>query len=162
MSKKSFKIVLNSVNPGSYTGTEFNANYSIDLTQVIRDTNDYKKSYYMYCSFYSNTDKAIIIGISSNNLYTLAIDLQRSNNIYNFDTQYPVNFVLPINVNPPDDVINTLAHVSFKLNDNDQRPQFVDNILNLNNIRLTIYDDSLNIFNSAVLNYICTLTFVEC
>ena len=92
MNKKSFKIVLNNINTESYTGNEFNANYGIDLTQIIRDPNDYKKSYYMYCSFYSNADKAAIIGISSANLYTLTIDLQRSNNIYNFDTQYPVNF----------------------------------------------------------------------
>lgn len=162
MNKKSFKIVLNNINTESYTGNEFNANYGIDLTQIIRDPNDYKKSYYMYCSFYSNADKAAIIGISSANLYTLTIDLQRSNNIYNFDTQYPVNFVLPVIVNPPDDVLNTLAHVSFKLNDNDQRPQFVDNILNLNNIRLAIYDDDLTIFNNPAMIYICTLTFVEC
>ena len=162
MNKKSFKIVLNSVNIGSYTGNEFDATYSIDLTQVIRNPDDYKKSYYMYCAFYSNADKSNIIGIESANLYTLALDLQRANNNYNYDNQYPVNFVLPVNVNPPDDVVGTLAHVSFKLNDNEQRPQYIDNILNLNNIRLTIYDDSLNIFNNATMNYICILTFVEC
>jgi len=161
MSKKSFKIILTSSLPTSFSGNEFDATYSIDLTRFIRDTNDYKKSYYMYCAFYSNADKGNIIGIDSGRLYTLTIDLQRNNNIYNYDTAYPINFVLPVTVNPPDDVVGTLAHVSFKLNDNDQRPQFIDNILNLNNIRLTLYDDLLTLFNNANMNYICVLTFVE-
>lgn len=162
MNKKSFKIALNSLYSASYTGIENDATYSIDLTQIIRDPEDYKKSYYMYCAFYSNADKSNIIGIESGLLYTLTLDLQRTNNIYNYNTIYPINFILPVIVYPPDDVVGTLAHVSFRLNDNEQRPQFIDNILNLNNIRLTIRDDSYNIYSNVNMNYMCVLTFVEC
>ena len=53
MSKKSFKIILTSSLTTSFSGNEFDATYAIDLTRFIRDTNDYKKSYYKLLFFRS-------------------------------------------------------------------------------------------------------------
>ena len=51
--KKSFKIFLDSNNTDSWFGSLYKANYYIDLNQIITDSNDFRKSYYMYCSFKS-------------------------------------------------------------------------------------------------------------
>ena len=42
MSKTSFKIVLDSAETTSFNIREYDANYYIDLTKVIRNTEDYK------------------------------------------------------------------------------------------------------------------------
>ena len=73
--KKSFKIVLDSSSADSFTGDEYNANYYIDLSRVIRNKEDYDKSYYMYCTFITNTDITTAMGIVSTNLYTLTLNL---------------------------------------------------------------------------------------
>ena len=82
MSIKSFKIVLDSADDTSFTGDEYNANYYIDLSRVIRNKEDYDKSYYMYCTFISTTDTAASQSISSTLLYTLTLNLSNKfNNI---------------------------------------------------------------------------------
>ena len=73
--KKSFKIVLDSSSLDSFTGDEYNANYYIDLSRVIRNKEDYDKSYYMYCTFITNADITTAMGIVSTNLYTLTLNL---------------------------------------------------------------------------------------
>ena len=83
MSKKSFKIVLDSNSLNSFTGGSYtNANYYIDLTKVIRNTEDYNKPYYVYCTFISEADTETITNVSSKNLYTLSLSFsEKSINI---------------------------------------------------------------------------------
>ncbi len=50
--KKSFKIVLDSNNTDSWTGSLYKANYYLDLTQIIQNNDDFFKSYYMFCLFF--------------------------------------------------------------------------------------------------------------
>ncbi len=160
--KKSFKIVLDSTSFNSFTGgTYTNANYTIDLTRVIRDPNDYKKIYYMYCTFISETDTAISTGITTvNTLYTLTINLSnKSNNIYQYINTNLYSFILPVQVNPSDNGAGA-PHVGFLLQDKDQRPIFIDNLLNVNNAVITVLQNGN--FCTATAYYICVLTFVEC
>jgi hypothetical protein len=43
MSKKSFKIFLDSNNTASWTGILYKANYYIDLTQIIQNNEEFLK-----------------------------------------------------------------------------------------------------------------------
>ena len=53
--KKTFKIMLDSNNTASWTGTLYKAVYYIDLNQIITNNDEYCKSYYMYCTFLSES-----------------------------------------------------------------------------------------------------------
>ena len=144
MSIKSFKIVLDSADDTSFTGDEYKANYYIDLSRVIRNKEDYDKSYYMYCTFISTTDTAASQSISSTLLYTLTLNLSNKfNNIYQYSNNNVYSFILPIQVNPPDDGTGA-PHVGFLLQDKDQRPIFINNLHNINNINLKVFQKWYN------------------
>ncbi len=160
MSIKSFKIVLDSADDTSFTGDEYNANYYIDLSRVIRNKEDYDKSYYMYCTFISITDTAASQSISSTLLYTLTLNLSNKfNNIYQHSNNNLCSFILPLQVNPSDNGAGA-PHVGFLLQDKDQRPIFINNLHNINNINLKVFQNGT--ITNAINYYICTLTFVEC
>ena len=50
----------------------------------------------------------------------------------------------------------------FNLQEYNQQPTFINNILNLNTILLNVINTTTNITTNATSNYICVLTFVEC
>ena len=128
MSKKSFKIVLDSTILNSYTGTQYNANYYIDLSRVIRNKEDYDESYYIYCTFISETNTSATVDIITTILYTLTKNISNKfNNIYQYINNNLYSFVLPVQVNPSDDGTGG-PHVGFLLQDKDQRPLFIENI----------------------------------
>lgn len=159
MNKKSFKIVLDSDNTTSFNISEYDANYYIDLTKVIRNTEDYNKSYYIYCTFISTTDTATINNMSSTLLYTLTLNLSNKfNNIYQQINNNLFSFILPVQVNPSDNGAGA-PHVGFLLQDKDQRPLYIENLHNINNINVKVLQNG--IFCNATAYYICTLTFVE-
>ena len=160
MSKKSFKIVLDSGDLTSFNISEYDANYYIDLTKVIRNTEDYNKPYYIYCTFISTTNATGISFISSTLLYTLTLNLSNKfNNIYQNINNNLFSFILPIQVNPSDNGAGG-PHVGFFLQDKDQRPLYIDNLHNINNINVKVLQNGS--FCNAVNYYVCTLTFVEC
>ena len=159
MSKKSFKIVLDSDDTTSFNISEYDANYYIDLTKVIRNVEDYNKPYYIYCTFISSTDSAATSNMSSTLLYTLTLNLSNKfNNIYQNNNKNLFSFILPVQVNPSDDGAGG-PHVGFFLQDKDQRPLYIDNLHNINNINVKVLQNGS--FCNAVNSYICTLTFVE-
>ncbi len=160
MSIKSFKIVLDSADNDSFTGDEYDANYYIDLSRVIRNKEDYDKSYYMYCTFISTTDTAASQSISSTLLYTLTLNLSNKfNNIYQHSNNNLCSFISPLQVYPSDNGAGA-PHVGFLLQDKDQRPIFINNLHNINNINLKVFQNGT--ITNAINYYICTLTFVEC
>ena len=159
--KKSFKIVLDSTSLASYSGTQYNANYYIDLSKVIRNREDYDKSYYVYCTFISETNASDTVDIITTILYTLTLKLSNKfNNIYQYTNDNNLySFVLPIQVNPSDNGAGA-PHVGFLLQDKDQRPLYIENINNLTNINLSVLENGAP--TAAIADYICVLTFVEC
>ena len=147
--KKSFKIVLDSTSLDSYSGTQYNANYYIDLSKVIRNREDYDKSYYVYCTFISETNTSDTVDIITTILYTLTLKLSNKfNNIYQYTN------------NPSDDSGQPDPHIGFFLQDKDQRPLFIENINNLTNINLCVLENGAP--TAAIADYICVLTVVEC
>lgn len=160
MTKKSFKIFLDSNNTDSWTGILYKANFYIDLTQIINNNEDFFKSYYMYCSFISRADDVTVNSITPNNVYTLHIDMAKGVNIYQFKSIKTPSFILPVQV------INSVVgtpdpDTRFFLQDNDQQPTVINNILNLNNIQIQVINTSTDSIVASNANYVCVLTFIE-
>ena len=158
---KQFQIVLDSNSPDSFTGGSYtNANYYIDLTKVIRNTEDYNKPYCVYCTFISEADTETITNISSKNLYTLSLSFsKKSNNIYQYVNNNLYSFIIPVQVQASDDSGQPDPHINFFLQDKDQRPLYIDNLYNINNIVINVLQNGN--FCTATAFYVCILTFVE-
>lgn len=160
MSKKSFKIFLDSNNTASWTGLLYKADYYIDLTKIIQDNNDFYKSYYMYCSFVSSADDIGTGNIFPSNLYTLHIDMNKGVNVYQFKNTRTPSFLLPVQVSPS--VIGGAdPDTRFFLQEQDQRPTFIPNILNINSIQIQVINTSVDSITNSNANYVCVLTFVQ-
>jgi len=160
--KRTFKILLDSDRTNSYTGNQFNANYFIDLKQIITDDNAFDKSYNMYCTFRSIAKPINDNGITSNNVYSLHIDMGRGINVYQYNHSKNVSFLVPVSVS------NEIAtpQTYFNLTDDLALPVFLQNIRNMNFITLNLINNSNNTTFTgsgvdANLRYVCMLTFIE-
>lgn len=169
--KRTFKIVLNSFNTNSYIGEQFNANYMIDLRTIINDESAFDKSYKVTCNFVTKSENIANNQITSTNLYTLALNFNIGGlQVYNYDLTKNTGFILPVeNITDTGGTVHTL----LKLQDKDQQPLFLQNIRNMTNIYLNVYQSSVisagnystNLFNPTSPDnskYICILTFEEC
>lgn len=164
--KRSFKVVLDSYDNNSYTGTQFDSHYTIDLLKIISDEEAFNKQYNVYCQFLSKAENITNNNITTTNNYTLSLKFNNtSNQIYQYKQTINYSFNLPVeNLTDTGGAIHTL----FKLNDNTQHPLFIQNIRNLTKINLQVYQNTApntqTIFNPAITDnskYICILTFVE-
>jgi hypothetical protein len=160
--KRTFKVLLDSDRTNSYNGTQFNANYYIDLKQIITDDSAYDKSYYMYCTFRSRSDTIANNGINSNNIYSLHIDMGRGINVYQYNHSKNVSFLVPVSVSNE----TATPQTYFNLTDDLAQPVFLQNIRNMNFITLNLINNSNNTTFTgsgvdANLRYVCMLTFVE-
>lgn len=169
--KRTFKIVLDSYNTNSYTGTQFNASYYIDLPKIINDESAFDKSYKVYCNFQTiaNTANNSEIGLSS--LYALSLNFNGIGGlqVYQYDQSKNFDFNLPV-INLFDTAVapNAQSHTLLRLNEMDQNPIFLQNIRNMTYINLQVY--KYNSSTPAIFNpntpdaskYLCILTFVEC
>lgn len=164
--KRTFKIVLDSTNINSFTGSQFNAYYPIDLTKIINDESAFDKSYKVYCEFITRSDNITNNQITSTLIYTLSLNFIGIGGlqVYQHDMSKNYNFILPVeNITDTGGAIHTL----LKLNDNMQKPIFLQNIRNLRNINLVVYESDIilqSIFSpTSPTNsvYICILTFEE-
>ena len=161
MNKKSFKIFLDSNNTDSWTGVLYKANYYVDLTQIIQKNDDFFKSYYMYCSFISTADDVTNNSITPANIYTLHTDMGKGLHIYQYRSIKTPSFILPVQV------LNSIVGAAdpdtrFFLQEREQRPTVIPNILNLNTIQIQVINTTANAITASNANYVCVLTFVEC
>lgn len=161
--KRTFKILLDSNRTNSYDGPQFNANYYINLTQIISDDEAFNKSYYMYCTFRSIANTITNNGINSNNIYSLHIDMGRGINVYQYNHSKNISFLVPVDVSVE---ITATPQTYFNLTDNLAEPVFIQNIRNMNYITLNLINNSTNATFTgsgvdANLRYVCMLTFIE-
>jgi hypothetical protein len=153
MHKKSFKIFLDSNNTASWTGVLYKANYYINLTKIIQVNEDFFKSYYMYCSFVSQADSINTNNIDPNNVYTLHIDMGKGLNVFQYNSIRTPSFILPVQ--------EFNADTRFMLQELEQMPTVIPNILNVNIIQIQVLNTTTNAITTSNANYVCVLTFVE-
>src|ERR1700722_15819136 len=85
--KKTFKIVLDSNVAASFTGNQFDATFTVDLTKILTDLDDYKRPYEMTFAFRSIAGTATTTRLDQSNVHLLCIDLNKGFNVY----YYPQN-----------------------------------------------------------------------
>ena len=156
--------MLDSYNTNSYSGPLYKAIYFIDLNHIITNNDEYSKSYYMYCTFLSESADNTLISINSTSLYTLHIDMGKGINVYQYKNIKTPSFIIPVQT-----ILNEAAanqpFTSFNLQDFVQRPTFINNMLNVNYITLNLINAETNstfVPGATIAEYICCLTFVEC
>jgi hypothetical protein len=168
--KKTFKIFLDSFNAASYTGTQFNASFYVDLKTVISNDEDFDKSYNVYVNFRTLAAVQGASGIASNaRLYLLNIDFNKGLNTLSYGgTRQMKNICHILNIKTTDeDSLETVPVMLtyLELKDSDQMPSVVHNLRNVNTILLQVLtSDNFSIFAPGVpanSRYCCILTFVE-
>jgi hypothetical protein len=82
-------------------------------------------------------------------------------NIYQFRSIKTPSFILPVQVLPS--VLGVAdPDTRFFLQEYDQRPTVIPNILNLNTIQIQVINTSTDSTIASNAPYVCVLTFVEC
>ena len=171
--KRSFKVVLDSYNTNSFIApdiggqpNQYNANYYVDLKTIINDESAFDKQYNVYCEFLTMAETPANNNINLGALYTMQLHFAGIGGInsYQYEPTKYYNFILP--VQNLYDSTNTL-HTLLRLDQNGQKPMFLQNIRNMTNIYLQVFRSdttSQPIFSPAIPNnskYICILTFIE-
>ena len=160
--KRSFKIVLdtNTLSGVPYTGTQFNATFTVDLKQVVREAWRLKKSYYMTFNFVSS-GLASVADIPPS-VYTLHIDFGKGQNIYRYN-----NIKVPSGIVRLSNLASATAGIStvfFNSSDTDNAPVLIDNLLDITTVTLNLIDTAANAtftLNTANTKYVCILTLTE-
>jgi len=173
--KKNFKVWLDSNVTASYSGTQFDARYSVDFNQCIRETWRLNSSYIMTFSFVSKASTFAVGTVSDANIYTLHIDLgQGTPTMYRYTSvRTPVGIVRVDNTGSG--VYTNVAAASafdipvyFNARPLDNEGVFINNLKNVTSIALNLIQAGSGTFNSAdtgsvntATKYICCLNFQE-
>jgi hypothetical protein len=173
--KKSFKVVLDTNNTASYSGSQFDARFTVELNKIIREPWRMKKSYLMTFSFRSISATHAVSGVSSTKLYKLHIDIGKGTpTIFQYNATRAPAGIVGVSSEGVGVYTNVAAAASFDIPvyfnarpaDNDG--VFVNDLLGIHTINLNLIDPTTGTFNNAdnaTINtntkYICVLNFQE-
>lgn len=171
--KKNYKIWLDSHNTSSFTGLQFDARFFVDFNQCIRDEWRLKSSYIMTFSFLSRASTFAVGTVSTNNTYTIHIDLgQGTPTMYRYTSVRTPAGIVRVSTEGSG-VYTTTAGVCdipvyFNAKPNENDGVFINNLLGVNNININLIQGGVGTFNGAndaTINtntkYICCLNFQE-
>ncbi len=178
--KRTLKIFLDNFNTASFTGTQFNASYYVDLKTIIRDDEDFDKSYNVYVNFRTIAAIQTSNGISSNaRIFLLNIDFNKGLNTLSFGgatrPMRNISHILDIKTTNEDIVgdpyaatpVLGIVYTYLELSDPNQMPSVVQNLRNVNTILLQVLTTDTGsvapFVSSSPANskYACIITFVE-
>ncbi len=146
--KTSFKILLNSYVTASYTGTQFNAKYYVNLTDVISNDADFDKSYYVYVTFRSRCAAIATNKLENTDSFYLNIDFNKKSNISQYQQQNKtiknISYILPVMTTLEKGT--TTVNTFFYLKDKDQKPTIINNIRSINFITLNVTQADIRTF----------------
>lgn len=83
-----YKIILDSYDGASYSGDQYNANYYINMNEVIKRPADLDKSYIMDVEITSVSSYSSESGFNPTLLYGYNIDLGKNTNAYQFNNSH--------------------------------------------------------------------------
>lgn len=83
-----YKIILDSYDGASYSGDQYNANYYINMNEVIKRPADLDKSYIMDVEITSVSSYSSESGFNPTLLYGYNIDLGKNTNAYQFNNAH--------------------------------------------------------------------------
>lgn len=165
-----YKIILDSYDGNSYSGDQYNANYSININEVIKNPADLDKHYIMSIQITSVSSLSSESGFSPLALYGYDIDLGQNTNGYQFNNKhFNCSGVLRFENNLFYYLSTTTAgtaiynsHLNIKVDDKDF---YVNSLRNINNIRFrvsSLFDNTQFVSaDNTKSRYNIILTFVE-
>jgi hypothetical protein len=157
--KRAFKVVLDSNLGSSWSGSQFNATYTVDFKNVVREAWRLKKAYYMTFSFVSMAGTAAETGISNLEVYTLHIDMGKGQNIYRYNNIKVPSGIVRV------DTIGT--NILFNTKPTDNEPVLIDNLSDVTGITLNLISTTGNstfvpgTAGAAGTRYVCILNLQE-
>ena len=173
VSKTVFTVVCDIYNTTSFSGTQFNATFNLDLKQVVRDVKLLERPYKVSFSYRMATGLAVTSGLCSvaaatpYPLYSLHMDFKKGYSIYHQAKPQPYAGNLECQL-----VLNAATPTTCRLiaAPTDNPPMYLDNLLGVNSVQLvTIINSTGGVFNAAdtatinaVTKYAVYLYFEEC
>ena len=171
--KKNYKILLDTNVTASYSGSQFDARFPVDLNQIIREPWRLKSSYRMTFEFISKASTFAVGGVTSTNIYSVHIDLGKGTPTMFRYTNVRVPAGIVRVSNDGSGVFTTTAGVAdipvyFNSRPQDNDPLFIDDLLNISNININLIQAGSGTFNSAdnagintATKYICCINLQE-
>jgi hypothetical protein len=173
VSKTAFTVVCDIYNTTSFTGTQFNPIFNLDLKQVVRDIKLLERPYKITYSYRMATGLAATSGLCSiaaaapYPLYSLHMDFKKAYSIYQQAKPQPYAGNLNVEI-----IVNAATPTTCRLNSapTDNTPMYIPNLLGVTSVQLaTIINSTGGVFNvtndatiNAVTKYIIYLYFEEC
>lgn len=173
--KKSFKVWLDTNNASSWSGTQFNAIFPVNLNQCVSEIWRLNSSYAMTFSFISKASTFATGTISTANNYTIHIDLGKGTpTMYRFSSVRTPSGIVRVSTDGTGVYVNPAAASSFDIpcyfnaKPTDNEPVLINDLNNVVNINLNLIQAGSGTFNSSdngTVNtntkYICCLNFQE-
>ena len=171
--KKSYKIWLDTNATASYSGSQFDARFPVDLNQIIREPWRLKSSYAMTFEFISKASTFAVGGVTSTNNYSVHIDLGKGTQTMFRYTNVRVPAGVVRVSNDGSGVFTTTAGVAdipvyFNSRPQDNDPVFINDLLNIFNININLIQAGSGTFNSVdnagintATKYICCINLQE-
>lgn len=151
-----FKIVLNSNDSATWTGTtKFNANYSIDLKQILHTDIQFDKGYRMSFQLRTTSDTTI----TSTKIYLASLLL--SNGTSQMGIIQPTGTVFQTTglLSSFYDQGTTSAYISTL--DTDNSPIYISNLRSITNVQVRITDHTYTTIAPSGGNYVVVLHFQQ-
>jgi hypothetical protein len=138
-----YKIILDSYDAVSYSGDQYNANYPINMNEVIKNPADLDKAYIMDVKITSVSTLSTESGFSPTILYGYNLDLGKNTNAYQFNNKHfncsgILRFVNNFFIYTSNLVAATSTYnVPFNIQVDD-KDFYIDGLRNINNIRFQV------------------------
>jgi len=167
----SYKIILDSNDTGSYTGNQYDANYQINMNELVRDVKDLDKSYEL--TFQINSISSSNSGFSRGVVYAVYIDMEKNTSIYRYNCSKHrfsglLNFEYDyLSYSSVTSGANTsyVTPMLIATRPEDNLPVVYKNLRNINSIRFKVvntYDNSTFLATTdANARYVCILNLKE-
>ncbi len=162
--KKSFKINLISADTASRTGGVLydNNTYAVNMRSIIRDPEDYKKTYKMTFKFITGRNSGAILSLLTGSSFGIELDFRKGLPIEQHDKSVATysgiinGYMLPTSTGTYDQRQQYL-HSRPK----DNQPAYFQDIQNIDSITLSVFNTRTTSNYPPNMNYVCVVTFTE-
>lgn len=161
--KKSFKINLISADTASWTGTTLynNATYRVNMRSIVRDPEDYKKTYKMTFAFKTGRHTTGGPSLFNGTILGLDLDFRKALPIeQNDQSLYTYSGIINGYILPKGTAY-TAQDTYYKSIPKDNQPVYFQDIQNIDTISVSVLNLQTGIIFSATMNYMCVITFTE-
>ena len=164
--KKTFKVFCNVYDLNSWSGNQHDSFYSVDLSKIITDPEDYKKPYEMTFAYRSRKGAPANSQINMTKSFELAVDIYKGYTTQTYNQAYNIVGIIPVanDYTVYDSGASTSTYLDAKPSDNE--PVVFPNLDVITGIRLTLINSSTGLPHDPITFYnltrfVCILTFKQ-